>query len=482
MIGIVRVAAMAALVGSISTVTVRAEAPATPSPGAVGPSQQDLASQIAQLRQQLDALQAKADTDAKVATTTAATDAVLKDAEARSIPSLQATKATDFTAGVKNNKFIIQSADGSFSLSPYVQFQVRNVSNYRDNDDTVAPSGSTFENGFELRRLKVGAAGNLFSKKLSYDFLFDVPRNSGAPVAQFAWARYKFADDWSVRLGQFKNPLGKEQTTSGSRQIAAERSLLSDLLIGGDNPVQGIGLIFAPADSRFRFETAFTDGTNNNNTNFRDTTATFNAAGVPTAVDTRLDWGIAGRAELQLIGEKFSGYEDFTALTQKEQSLIVGAGADVSQNGNFTVLTYTADALYKTPTGLSLFGAVIGRSQENVDTDAAVATETLADFDDIGFVAHVAQVLPHKWAKAQWEVFGRYSLTALDDDSVAAAFENDVHEITAGVNAYFQGQNVKLTVDVTYLPNGSPVTSDGNGVIQSTDDQFVIRGQFQLLI
>jgi len=36
----------------------------------------------------------------------------------------------------------------------------------------------------------------------------------------------------------------------------------------------------------------------------------------------------------------------------------------------------------------------------------------------------------------------------------------------------------KLTLDVSYLPNGAPSDQTGIGVLAGTDAQLVIRGQF----
>ena len=59
----------------------------------------------------------------------------------------------------------------------------------------------------------------------------------------------------------------------------------------------------------------------------------------------------------------------------------------------------------------------------------------------------------------------------------------DFYEITAGVNYYFMKHNAKVTVDVGYLPEGSPVGITGAGIFASDDnDQFYVRGQFQLLL
>ncbi len=423
---------------------------------------EQLQQQVQSLQQQIDALKTQQDRASKEAAEKASIDRVMEDANSRSMPAAMQSGSSDFTAGYKSGKFIIQSADGAFSLNPNLQLQIRNVTNVRDTgDETIS------ENGFELRRAKFGFLGTAFSPDLTYEFLFEVPRNSGAVSLQDGWARYKFSPNWSVRGGQFKNPLGKEQTGSSKRLLAAERSLLNELLINGDDYVQGITLGYGPKDGKLKGEFGVTDGTLQSNTNFRDVSGT--------TPDTRPDFGVAGRAEYQLMGEGFKGYDDFTAMNQTTTLLVVGGGADFTQTGGTDLVTYTLDAQFETSKGLGVFGAMIGRYTNEL---AATGEEA----NDIGFLIQASQMLGVTWAKAEWEVFGRYDITMLDGDRVADPFEDDVHEITIGVNGYFRRHASKVTFDVTYLPNGSPTTVDSAGVIASPEDQFIIRAQYQLLI
>jgi hypothetical protein len=82
----------------------------------------------------------------------------------------------------------------------------------------------------------------------------------------------------------------------------------------------------------------------------------------------------------------------------------------------------------------------------------------------------------------RWEPFVRYSLVSLDTG--AAGSDDNYHEVTAGVNYYVHGHAAKFTLDLTYLPNGVPSDQNGIGELDpdADDDQFVLRGQFQLLL
>ena len=60
-------------------------------------------------------------------------------------------------------------------------------------------------------------------------------------------------------------------------------------------------------------------------------------------------------------------------------------------------------------------------------------------------------------------------------------------EITAGVNYYIEKHAAKLTADLTYLPNGTPLTgstADNIGHLPNENDEaeWLFRAQFQLLL
>ena len=87
---------------------------------------------------------------------------------------------------------------------------------------------------------------------------------------------------------------------------------------------------------------------------------------------------------------------------------------------------------------------------------------------------------------SQWELFGRFDYTKLDDDSIPVATEDTLMEITMGANYYLQSapwhQHAKVTVDVSWLPyGGGPASQPQIGILNNTDDnEIVVRGQFTL--
>jgi hypothetical protein len=410
----------------------------------------ELRAQMQQMQQRINELEARQvasrDVDATV-------EAVLRDADRRS----QVLQMEGFTAGYSKGKFLLQSADGNFVMHPFLQFQFRSVTDFRDGAD--GGGDDDIQNGFEVRRLKFGWDGNVFSPNLKYQFQFQTDRRSGSPSLEDAWLNYQFADQWSVIFGQFKGQTFREGMVSSMRQLAADRSLLNSLLEGNDNYLQGVGLIYDPTD-RMKIQFGITDGFGSANTNFQDP---------PT---NPFDFGVNGRIDVQLMGEKFKGYQDFTAIGNNGSDLlVVGAAFDWSQNGDVDQILHTVDAQWEPGAirGLAVSGAYAGRYAQ---FDGAGGDDNSYDW---GVLAQAGYLLNDKL-----EVFGRYDLTDFDDTTAGG---DSFSEITGGVNYYFSHDHAtKFTLDLSYLPDGCPSDQTGLGFLASNDDQIVLRGQFQLLL
>jgi hypothetical protein len=79
-------------------------------------------------------------------------------------------------------------------------------------------------------------------------------------------------------------------------------------------------------------------------------------------------------------------------------------------------------------------------------------------------------------------VFGRYDYLSIDNVAGGAA-EDNFHEIAVGVNYYIHKHNLKVTLDGSWLPNGSPTSLDAIGVLANDgNNQFVFRAQLQLFL
>ena len=423
-------------------------------------SQRELMEQINALKAQVERLEAtqQARGQASAEEVGATVDSVLRDADRRS----QLLQASGFTAGYDKGKFIIQDEAGNFRLNPNLQLQFRYVYNNREED-----AGDTFEgdsaneSGFEVRRMKLAFEGNVFGPDTKYKIQWATSRAGGAVTLEEAVVTHKFAPAWAVKAGQYKDVTFHEEILSSKRQLAVDRSLANEFLAGGQTDyVQGVALRWEDENRPLRAEFGYTDGPNSDNTNFVD------GGGNPNFGVANPDYGAYGRLEYLAFGD-WKQYEDFSARLNATDMLVIGGGAFYAEAGDGTAIFHTVDAQYEVGR-LGLYAAYYG-----VYSDADDALY------DMGGVAQAGWVLDDA---AKWEVFGRYSLVALD--GADADEEDNFHEITAGVNHYMHDHAAKLTIDAVWLPDGTTSNETGIGHLDPDADesQFLVRGQFQLLL
>ncbi len=430
---------------------------------------EDLRAQVNALTAKVEALEAKQLSNKDVDDTV---KSILADADRRS----QLLASEGFTAGYNNGKFLIQSADGNYVLQPMLHFQERY--NASDRQDVKNDGDSSWSDGFEIRRLKFGFGGNAITPDLTYLFVWATNRgatgtfvtnadtnataSTGAGTLQLedAWVRYKFAPEWTVQGGQVKDPWSHTNAVSSKRYLAADYSMLDQLLGDGQTfYVQGVALGWQTTPLRAQF--VFHDGANSANTDFQD---------------QKYDYGVTGRGEWQISGDNWSQYDQFTSLGNKSDLLIAGIGADYSTGDTQDILYHSVDLQWNPITipGLSVYGAYIGQAVNN--------NTTTANAYNYGFMVQAGYLLTQRW-----EVFGRYDLTILDNKALAAGTVNDISEITTGVNYYIKGHAAKFTADVSYLPDGTGGQSaSGMGVLPTSatenEAEVVLRLQFQLLL
>lgn len=385
-------------------------------------------------------------------------DAVLRDAERRS----QLLAAGEVSAGYDPQTGAYIKKGDEFSFKPSVFWQLRNVTSFREDADG---GSDDMTNGWEVRRLKFGLEGNAFGKDLEYAFIWNTQTSGGSMFLEDAFIKYQFAKDMYVRAGQFKDPFSHEWLMHDGREMAAERSLV-DAVLGGGNVgrTQGVMFIYGGygKDQPLYIEAGLHDGANQLNTDYR-----------PVA----WDFGLAARAEYKVMGD-WKDYRDFTAKGCKDRLLVLGAGIDWSQNGDGDQITGVIDMQYDAPEGIGCYVAGLVR---NRDGDLSAPT----DCTDWGGIVQLSYLIDGK----QLEVFGLWSFVAFEDDVAAAGGEDFFNQFTVGLNYYLgkdgsAGHRAKVTIDLSWLPEGSPAAKMGQDIQGGTngEDEIVIRGQFQLWI
>ena len=445
-------------------------------------TQPDSASQDnAELRGEVDQLKAKVDqleSNPQATAPSPATPVSMPNINQEAFPYFRFTSGYDPAVG-----FVLRSADGQFSLHPGFVVDVRNMTSYREelipnSGSEVNKPGYSTENGFDISRLRLTFDGRVTDNG-SYFIQFQDDQGTNFALLDAYFAYHLWNTPFAVKVGQFKDPVWHERNLSEADLLAVDRSLVEDLLGGGQTGrVQGISLMYD--QDRVRGQLVFHDGFNSINTKF------FDGGGIGAGVGggagiTPTDFGTSLRGEYMLVGNRtaqFNPYTEydkqFTALGDKQDILVAGGGMDFSQAGNNDVIFHTADIQYDTTCGFSAYAAYLG-SYRDLHTNQGVKR---GFYYDPGFLVQVAYLLTPKF-----EPFARYDYTYLPLGSTTSLITGQVQEITLGANYYLYHQNLKITLDGSWLPNGSPGDVDALGILKdSGHNEAILRLQFQLAI
>ena len=471
-------------------------------------------------------------TEERAAEVRALVQDVLSDSATRTL--LQSTGAT---AGWDDG-FFIASADNRFRLEVGGLIQTRFVWSHQraayqtpsEIDPQIQYSDVGNQYGFDLQNVELWAQGHVISPDIHYMLkgIFTQSQDvnqlrsnnnadpspapplgnssaSGGIQLLDAWVRVNLTDDWSVRVGQFRAPFGREFLVLEQCQMAVDRSLVS--LHYGMGYTQGVELEWVSNEARWRF--SLNDGgTDNiagpaqvvgsqplNSPWFAQTTAW--------GMTTRFDWkGSGGWEQFDqftspdgsepgwLFGIAFNAQ-----ATKPDEGLPLTAGAGASSNTN-TWLGVTTDFTWQFG-GASLFASAY---YNHVNSGAAYVYNSLpntaesyydaGNVNALGFTLQAAMYLAPKW-----EVFGRYEYmhTTASNSGEAGMLSQVVDNylfqqhhmdlVTVGLNYYLDGQDVKVTTDLGYglTPIYPSYAVPATGWRVSPSDEFVLRAQMQLL-
>jgi hypothetical protein len=451
---------------------------------AAAPTSQPSSDSNTQLKQEVEDLQQKvADLEAREADTAAVDKAIIADSDKHSelfMTSINTESGYNPSVG-----FVLQSEDGQFTFHPGVLLDFRYMASYREKtpangEGEVAQPGYTIQDGFDVTRARLIFSGN-FTSAINYYVQFQDDQGTAFNLFDVWWV-YHLPNNspFSVKVGQFKDPVWRERLVSEATLMAVDRSMVEFLLGGGQGSrVQGVSLMYD--QGLVRSQLAFHDGFNSINTKF------FNSGGVAGGVGgesgvTPDDFGVSSRGEFLVLGrrsDQFDPYRHydsgFTALgNNQENYLIIGGAFDFTQAGVNDLIAHTADIQFNSPSGLSFFGAYYG-TYRDIKTNQGVNP---GFYYDPGFLVQASWLLDKKI-----EPFARYDYTYIPLGSTTGLNTGEVQEITVGANYYLYKQNAKFTVDAVWLPDGSPADSDALGILKdSGHNEFVLRCQFQLAL
>ena len=457
---------------------------------------------------------------------------VLADSATRT--SLQSNGAT---AGWDNG-FFIASADNRFRLEIGGLVQARWVwSEQRApyTADGIVPSTSqvTYDqtlsrSGFDIQNTELWAQGHVISPDIQYMLkgIFSNNSDEGVQVSNAtdiggfiggstsgslqlldAWVRVNLTDDWSVRVGQFRAPYGREFLILEQYQMAVDRSLVS--IHYGMGYTQGLELEWLSNEARWRF--SVNDGGNDyiagagQVVGSHPLNSPWYSQQSIWGVTTRFDWkGSGGWAQFDQftspdgsepgwlwgVAVNAQGTQPSEASGQQQDSVL----SESSDTNTWIGLTTDFTMQFG---GASLFASAYYNYVEsyaayymsNINTNGPTNKSVNAGaVNTLGFTLQGSVYLAPKW-----EVFTRYeymhltasNANALSNTQVGNFLLNQGHVsiLTTGLNYYIDGQDAKVTADFGYgfTPIYPSAATPSTGWRASESDEFVVRAQMQLL-
>jgi hypothetical protein len=492
---------------AIAAQSAFAVAPLFAADAAAQGDQPDLNARMNALQAELDALKAQQRTQREQAVAKeqqSTLDETLKDADRHS----RFFDSSGVSAGFdsSSNRFFLKSDDGNFSLRPWFHLQIRGVANERnDFQGQAAEPKSETNTGFEIRRMRFGFDGNVFSPDFQYFFNWTTNRTSGnnnvtgttvgkgttigtvsnssggVPILEEAWIKYHLPKTaFMLQLGQQHDPILHEEITSSRYRHSAEISLTADIFVNGDAFTQAAMVIFDPnlvkQDSPVRAEAGVNQGMRSANTSF----LSFSNNGSYNA----FDYGVAGRVEYKVMG-RWKDYGQVAAVGVTEPLLVFGAGADYSERGHDGQTVGAVDGMYADQNGLMVSGEFLDRyTTHNFGyyTQSAVGA-SITDpknpaYENKPTNEYSALIEAGYMFNNFVEPFGRFEYMKLAGTAVGT--KPWVQAITGGVNLWFQGHRVKATAEVIYLPKGIPFDDTPNDVLAQPNGKSEVVGEFQL--
>jgi hypothetical protein len=426
------------------------------------------------LRRDVDALRAESDEDwlsaARAADIRAMVEDVVADASDRT--SLQ---GNGLLAGWDGG-FFLQDPDGRFRLGFGGQLQTRFVFNRLQEDQF-----DRTRSGFEITRTRLTLSGYVINPNFEYLIATDATRNepglvTGLFYLRDGWARYRFDNDWSVRVGQFKLPFNREELVDARYQQAIERTLVNESLNIGRS--QGIELQWSAGDHAFWIATS--DGSTDEIGGTQpfglvDSTPRVNTP----ALNDDVEWALALRYERLLAGE-WQQFRDMTSPPGDSFGMLLGFGAHGNKTENEGAPSQGRDEQ-------DWFGGTVDLSMEwggaNLFTSFIyhhIDNGGFGQFDIFGAV-----VQGGFYVAPRHELFARWEYAWYEEDLVTFTVD-DLNLVTLGWNWYVDGHDAKFSVDGGFAIGELDRAWDSDiagwrADLDTDRNQFVIRTQFQLL-
>jgi len=414
---------------------------------------------------------------------------VLADADTRS------SLVGDGLLGGWDDGFFVASSDGLFRLQVGGLVQERYIMSHRDASDS-------WRGGFENTRSRLNISGHIFDQDLTFlvqaGFGWLDPHAFGSGFANIntpvttirsrlwdAWVNYKFAEEWSAKVGIFMLPFSRESLVSDQNQLAVDRSLVDYRM--GLGRSQGVQFTWSRDDVRAFMslsDGSITLGTNNVAFDANATSAVqalAEGSQIPPwpALRNGSVWALTARMEFLLSGN----WEQFVAFTSppgSQRASMYGVAIHAQRGITGTEdrgtskmdVGITADLTMNFDGG-SFFVSGTFHNQESVTGVTGTFTPNI---DWVGYVVQGSM-----YTGSTTEVFMRYEGGGVMQNSLGG---DDLHVVTTGANWYLDGQGLKITSDFgwSFGDISGQMTNYMLGWRESQDVEgsWVFRTQLQL--
>ena len=415
------------------------------------------------------------------------------------------------TAG-HDGRFYIRSADDMFKLQFDTRLQFRHtLASTDDCDDALMEDGTRPDFGesgadktasaMELERARLYLTGHVL-KDLDYRIVLEADDDSSNGQFLYEYeVAYSFMPELGVKAGRYKGPFGKQEPTSSGRLMLVDRSLANEVFnIDRMTGVEAFGTVNL-GDVQPVYRAGIFNGlATNNREPFEETDNS-------PAIAARLAVPLLGATEKDFANESdLAWHENQVAQAgmsfaysndRQEDNWAGGDGRSFSFLGENPddcrsdvydlggeVTQFGLDASYKYA-GLSV---TLEGFWQHVDVDShevAYADDGFGDgrnvldafdratiggegLDNFGWYGQAGYFL----VKDVFEVAGRVGGVCVDGT-------NNSHEYTAGWNWYLAGQDLKVSMDLTYIDDLPIQSSSANFDGIENNSLFMVRTQLQ---
>ena len=375
-------------------------------------------------------------------------------------------------ASTRTSSLAPAAQDFTPAVHGYEQFRF----NWNSRDDQGLDSNNNDQTiGFQNARTRLNVSGNIANENWGYFIQFgfgDTERSSGGigdgssfsgssgAFLEDAYGWYKMGNGWSLKWGQFKLPLFREELVGDQYQLFIDRSVTNSTF----SQMRSQGVQVSYEGDQFRFAGAFSDGLSTANTDFTS--------------GSEADYALTARGEYKWAGD-WKQAKDFTSFQNSEYFGMVG-GAIHYQSGGDTVPTTDATDLAATldvsmeGNGWNAFAAVI---YNNFDPNAGNS------FSDWAF-----QIQGGIFVAADWEIVAGWDIMIPDSD-YGSGSDSNFSTLRVGVNHYVvpESHAAKISIGLSYfIDNPSEtaivVPNTATGLLPSgKDSQWNLGGQVQLV-